>query len=127
VFFERVGLARDRQEVEDAAAVVVEQHDGERQLQAPGGHKAADVVGERYVADQQHDRSVAGGGGAEGGGDRAVDPVGAAVGQDASQAGSLAVTSPAVRPSSSARAEACTRSPTTAAGSCQTPSGSIAT
>ena len=42
----------------------------------------ADVVGERDVADQQHDRTARRGGRAEGRGHGAVDPVGAAVGQD---------------------------------------------
>src|SRR3954469_22701787 len=46
-------LAGDRQEVEDAAAVVVEEDDHELQAQAGGGEEAADVVGERDVADQQ--------------------------------------------------------------------------
>ena len=48
-----------------------------------GGEQAADVVGERDVADQQHDGPARGGGDAEGGRDRAVDPVGAAVGEHA--------------------------------------------
>ena len=47
------------------------------------GQQAADVVRERDVADQQHDRAVAGGGRAEGAGDGAVDAVGAAVAQHA--------------------------------------------
>ena len=75
--------ARDRKEVEDAAAVVLDQHDGERELQAAGGDQAPDVVGERDIPDQQHHRLLAGRGGAEGGGDRAVDPVRAAVAQHA--------------------------------------------
>src|SRR5215213_2118617 len=73
-------LALDREEVEDAAAVVVDQHDREVELQAARGEQAADVVGERDVAGEQHG-AVAGGGDAEGGGDGAVDAVGAAVGQ----------------------------------------------
>ena len=43
------------------------------------GQQAAHVVRERDVADQQHDRPACGRGGAVGGRDRAVDPVGAAV------------------------------------------------
>ena len=65
VLLERIGLAGDREEVEDPAAVVVEQHDRDVQPQARGGEQAADVVRERDVADQQHDRSVRGGGRAE--------------------------------------------------------------
>ena len=45
------------------------------------GQQAADVVRERDVADQQHDRPARGRGDAEGGRDRAVDPVRAAVGR----------------------------------------------
>ena len=56
---------RDRQEVEDPAAAVVDQHDRQLQVQALRGEQAADVVGERDVADQQHDRPVAVRGGAE--------------------------------------------------------------
>ena len=72
------------EEVEDPATVVVQQHDRQREPEPAGGEQPADVVGERDVADQQHDRSVVGRGrGAEGGGDRAVDPVRAAVGEHA--------------------------------------------
>ena len=55
----------DREEMEDPAAVVVEQHDRQRQRQPPRGEQAADVVGQRDVADQQHHRALAGRGGAE--------------------------------------------------------------
>ena len=50
-------LARHGQEVEDAAAAVVEQHDRQLQPEPPRGEQAADVVRERHVADQQHDRA----------------------------------------------------------------------
>ena len=53
------------------------------QAEPRGGEQAADVVGERDVADQQHDRPARGGGDAERGRDGAVDPVGAAVGEHA--------------------------------------------
>ena len=76
-------LARDRQEVEDPAAVVVDEHDRERRAPSRcADSSAAEVVGERDVADVQDDRAVAGRGGAERGRDRAVDPVRAAVGED---------------------------------------------
>ena len=74
---------RRGQEVEDPAAVVVEQHDDELQAEPRGGEQPADVVGERDVADQQHDRPARGGGDAERGRDRAVDAVRAAVGEHA--------------------------------------------
>jgi hypothetical protein len=82
VLLEVRALALDREEVEDAAAVVVEQDDHERQPEPARGHQPADVVGERDVADQEHGRD-AGGGDAEGGRDGPVDPVGAAVGEHA--------------------------------------------
>ena len=51
VLLEGVVLRADRQEVEDPAAAVVEQHDRERQTRVPArGEQAADVVGERHVA-----------------------------------------------------------------------------
>ena len=52
-----IGRVRDGQEVEDAAAAVVEQHDRQLQLQAPRREQAADVVGERDVADQEDHRA----------------------------------------------------------------------
>ena len=90
VLLERVRLTGDRQEVEDAAAVVVEQHDRQLQPGAPGGEQPARVVGERDVADQQHDRPATfacRGRYAERGRDGPVDPVGAAVGQQSRRVG----------------------------------------
>ena len=75
--------ACDFEEVEDAAAAVVQQHDRELQAEPAGGEQAAEVVGERDVADQQHDGPVARGGGAERARDDPVDAVGAAVAQHA--------------------------------------------
>ncbi len=49
--------------------------------QAPCGEQPADIVRQRDVADQQHDRAGARGGHAERGRDGAVDPVRAAVGE----------------------------------------------
>ena len=43
----------DGQEVEDAAAVVVDEHDRDRHARGAGGEQAAEVVGERDVADEQ--------------------------------------------------------------------------
>jgi hypothetical protein len=79
VLLERVALAGDREEVKDAAAVIVEQDDRQRQPQALCGQQAADVVRERDVADKQ-DHGIAGGRRhTEGRRDRPVYPVGAAV------------------------------------------------
>ena len=50
---------------------------------ARGRQQPADVVRERHVADQQHDRASVVGGRPEGRGDGAVDAVGAAVAQHA--------------------------------------------
>ena len=47
-----------RQEVEDPAAVVVDQHDHELQSQPRRGEQPADVVRQGDVADQQHDRAA---------------------------------------------------------------------
>ena len=47
VLLERVALGGHREEVEDAAAVVVDQHDRERQPVATRGQQAADVVQQR--------------------------------------------------------------------------------
>src|SRR5918992_3410772 len=74
-------LLADRQEVEDPAAVVVEQHD--RELAPRGLDEAAEVVDQRHVADEEHDRAVCDGGDPEGGRDGPVDAVGAAVGEHA--------------------------------------------
>ena len=52
-------LPGGRQELEDPAAVVVDQHDHELQAQPRSGEQPADVVGQRDVADQQHDRARA--------------------------------------------------------------------
>ena len=51
----RVG-GRLRQEREDPAAVVVDQHDRRRQAVQPRGHQGVEVVQERHVADDEHDR-----------------------------------------------------------------------
>jgi hypothetical protein len=78
-----VAQDRDRKEVEDAAAVVVERDDRQLEPEPGRGDQAADVVQKRDVADQGDDRpAFAGpriGGDAECRLDRAVDPVGAAV------------------------------------------------
>ena len=47
--------------MEDSAAVVVEEHDRQGELGPLRGHQAADVVGERHVADQQNNGTGAGG------------------------------------------------------------------
>ena len=70
------------------AAVVVESTIVERRdARAAGGEQAADVVRERDVAHEQHDRPGRGRGDAERGRRRAVDPVRAAVGQHARRRG----------------------------------------
>ena len=53
VLLEHVALAAHRQEVEDPAAVVVEDHDREVEPELARGDEAADVVGERDVADSR--------------------------------------------------------------------------
>ena len=75
--------ARDRQEVEDPAAVVVDQHDHQPRAHPRRGQQPADVVRQRDVAGQQHHRPARGERDAERGRDRAVDPVRAAVGEHA--------------------------------------------
>ena len=73
----------DGEEVEDSAAVVVQEHDRQLQPEARGGEQAADVIRERDVADQQDDWTIAGGRRAERAGDGAVDAVRAAVAEHA--------------------------------------------
>jgi MFS family permease len=89
VLLERVRLVRDRQEVEDAAAVVVQQHDRQVERQAPGREQPADVVRERDVADQEDGPLLGRGrcGDAERGRDGAVDAVRPAVGQHSRRVG----------------------------------------
>ena len=82
VLLEGVGLRGHREEVEDPAAGVVDEHHGQRQLQARGAQQGAEIVGERDVAKVDDDPRAAGRG-AEGRGERAVDAVGAAVGEGA--------------------------------------------
>ena len=76
---ERLGLG---QEVEDAAAVVVDDDDPDRGGDVAQGGEAADVVEEAEVAGDDRGRAAAGVGGADPGGDQAVDPVGAAVAEE---------------------------------------------
>ena len=78
MLLERIGLAGDREEVKDASAVVVEQHDREREAQPVRRQEPSDVVGERHVADEE-DGGGTGRGEAERRGDRSVDSVRAAV------------------------------------------------
>ena len=79
-------LAVDRpllgQEVEDAAAVVVDDDDPDRGRDLAQGGEAADVVEEAEVAGDDRGRAAAGVGGADAGGDQAVDAVGAAVAEE---------------------------------------------
>ena len=86
----RASRARDRQEVEDPAAVVVDEHDRQLQAEPRGGEQAADVVRERDVADQQHDRSRRAPAAAapKARGDRSVDAVRAAVAEHPRRASS---------------------------------------
>jgi hypothetical protein len=65
--------------VEDPPAVVIEQHDREREPVATRGEQTADVVRERNVSDQQHHRACAGRARPERRGHRAVDSVRPAV------------------------------------------------
>jgi hypothetical protein len=58
VLLERVRLSRERHEVKDPVAVVVEERDRQRQIEAAVRQQAADVVGERNVDDQQHHRAA---------------------------------------------------------------------
>jgi MFS family permease len=89
VRLERVRLPGDGQEVEDPAAVVVQQDDRQVEREAAGGEQAADVVRERDVPDQEDGALFRGGGrrDAEGGRHGAVDPVRAAVGEHARRLG----------------------------------------
>src|SRR4051794_28878813 len=51
VLDERVALGCGRKEVEDPAAVVVEEHDDQPKSEPGGGQQASDVVGQGDVAD----------------------------------------------------------------------------
>ena len=97
---ERLGL---RQEVEDAAAVVVDDDDAHRGRDVAQGGQAADVVEEAEVAGDDRRRPAARRGGADPRGDQAVDPVGAAVAEEAG----VASRRPAGRPPG--RGSACSR------------------
>jgi hypothetical protein len=60
VLLEGVALAGDGEEVKDAAVVVVEDDDGQREPEAASGHEPADVAGQRDVAAQtRHGRRLA--------------------------------------------------------------------
>jgi predicted MFS family arabinose efflux permease len=85
VLLEGVGLACDRQEVEDAPAVVVDEDDRQVESQPPRGEQPADVVRERDISDQEHRALLGRGrrGDAERGRHGAVDPVRASVGEHA--------------------------------------------
>src|SRR6476620_2945069 len=71
-----------REEVEDAAAVVVDDDDADRGLDIAQCREAADVVEQAEVAGDDRRRPAAGLGGADAGGDEAVDAVGAAVAEE---------------------------------------------
>ena len=81
VLDEVLALAAHGQEVEDPAAVVVEQDD--RQLAPRGLDQAAEVMDQGDVADEEHDGTVCDRGDPEGGRDGPVDAVRAAVGEHA--------------------------------------------
>ena len=70
------------QEVEDAAAVVVDDDDADRGRDVAQGGEAAEVVEQAEVAGDDRGRAAAGVGGADPGGDEAVDAVGAAVAEE---------------------------------------------
>ena len=70
------------EEVEDAAAVVVDDDDADRGGDVAQGGEAADVVEQAEVAGDDRRRPAAGVGGADAGGDQAVDPVGATVAEE---------------------------------------------
>ena len=76
---QRLGL---RQEAEDAAAVVVDDDDADRRGDVAQGGEAAEVVQQAEVAGDDRGRPAAGVGGADPGGDQAVDAVGAAVAEE---------------------------------------------
>src|SRR5437879_1230225 len=77
---ENVLVLNLRQEVENAAAVVVADDDGRPDAMAPDRPEAVHVVIDGQVAKQKHRRNVAlAGGDAETGGDEAIDSTGAAV------------------------------------------------
>ena len=71
-----------RQEVEDAAAVVVDDDDADRGGDLAQRGEAAEVVEQAEVAGDDRGRPAAGVGGADPGGDQAVDAVGAAVAEE---------------------------------------------
>ena len=77
---ERLGLG---QEVEDAAAVVVDDDDADRGVDLAQRGEAAEVVEEAEVAGDDRRRPAARRGGADPRGDEAVDAVGAAVAEEA--------------------------------------------
>ena len=74
------------QEVEDAAAVVVDDDDPHRGRDVAQGGEAADVVEQAEVAGDDRGRPAGRVGGADAGGDQAVDPVGAAVAEEGASA-----------------------------------------
>src|SRR5690606_25859495 len=66
----------------DAAAVVVDENDGGVQPVQLGGQQAVQIMIERQVADDQDQRPVRPGRGAQGAGDDAVDAAGAPVAEN---------------------------------------------
>src|SRR6185312_2715030 len=80
--FEDIGLGSLGKIVEDAAAVVVDEHYREVQPVSGRSPKAVHVVVERYVADDQHDGICCGGGRAKRARRHAIDACGAAVSND---------------------------------------------
>src|SRR4051812_33943396 len=58
VLLEDIALARNREEIEDSATGVVDEHDGEIQLESRRADKRSDVMSERDVADQQRGRDA---------------------------------------------------------------------
>src|SRR3954447_6374155 len=70
------------QELEDAAAIVVEHHDSDRRARLPQGSEAVHVVVEAEITGDDPRRSPGGCGRADARRDEAVDAVGAAIAQE---------------------------------------------
>jgi hypothetical protein len=85
----RLGLARDREEVEDRAAAVVQAHHVEAGAGPARGEEAAEIVEERQLARQQPGGQAGGERCARRRRDHAVDAVGTAVCEEAQPLGRL--------------------------------------